>query len=106
MSGMKNKNDWGYMTFGTERFHWKFGEIIEITPSNRKKNILTLKFERESLLNFVNNKLKKPKNTVIGVLPPEFVTQAIKFAINRGWNPKKTVGEFKFKYVQNEFVKP
>ncbi len=93
------------MTFGTESFYWKFGEFIEITQSNRKKNTLTLKFERKSLLNFVNNKLKKPNNTEIDILPPEFVAQAIKFAINNGWNPKLSVGEFELEYTQNQFIK-
>lgn len=106
MFGLAHKNDWGYLTFGTERFYWKFGKNIKITPSNRKKNTLILKFEWESLLNFTNNKLKNPENTVIDTLPPEFITQAIKFALKKGWNPKMTVGAFEFEYIQNEFVKP
>ncbi len=93
----------GYLTFGTEKFNWETGNPIIIHPRNRKKNILLVLYSENSMLKFINNKLKNQTNTAIEYIPAEFISKAIKFAIQNNWNTKDAVNEIEIEYSNGAF---
>lgn len=93
----------GWLTYGSEKFRWEYNYVIEIRPYHRKRNKIIIEFDQQSLLNFINNRLKNDKNLEISHIPPEFISKAIKKAIDTNWNPKENIGEIIFNFNSNEF---
>lgn len=95
--------DYGRLTFGNERFRWEYDETITIRPYHRKRNKILIAFEKQSLLKRINYRLKDDANTEIHHIPMEFLSKAIKSALEYGWNPKDSIAEMKLYYEANTF---
>jgi hypothetical protein len=96
--------NYGWLTYGNERFQWKYKEIIEIRLCHRKHNIVLIEFDRQSLLNLINKRLQNDSNQEISHIPPEFLSKAIKKAIANNWNPKEDIAEMMLYLHSNEFT--
>lgn len=96
--------DYGWLTYGNEQFRWRFNDIIEIRPYHRKKNKILIEFDKQSLLNLINNRLKDDTNLEISHIPPEFLSKAIKKAIENGWKSKDDIGQITLYFKSNKFT--
>ncbi len=93
----------GWITFGNEKFNWEYDRIIEIRPSNRKMNKILVEFDKQTLLDFINNRLKDSKNLEISHIPPEFISKAIKKATENNWNSKDSISKIILDFNSNGF---
>jgi hypothetical protein len=100
--------DYGWLTFGNERFRWEYNETLEIRPYHRKRNKIILTFDKQSLLQLINRRLHDETNAEIHHIPMEFLSKAIKKALEFGWNPKDAIAEMHLYFASNVFsqVKP
>ncbi|MFD2564790.1 hypothetical protein [Aquimarina rubra] len=93
----------GWLTYGDEKFRWEYDNNIEIRPYNRKMNKILVEFEHQCLLKLINKRLKDKKNIEISHIPPEFISKAIKKAIENNWNSKDGIGQINLDFNENGF---
>ncbi|SNR14476.1 hypothetical protein [Tenacibaculum jejuense] len=81
-------------------YYWKFCGYILVAPDKAKsENILKIDFGFYDPWNYINTNENIPPDFNPKIVTPKFVSESIKFALDKGW----TEGKFNLKYSNNKY---
>ncbi|WP_103070125.1 hypothetical protein [Aquimarina sediminis] len=84
-------------------FNWRFQGTIDVRPNCCKNNILTIDFGWYDVWEFVNDKENEPPEFEPKIVTPQFVSNAIKFALINGWDIERSNSKFKIGYKDEDY---
>jgi hypothetical protein len=99
----KNKKGFRTITFKEQKFNWRFSDKIDIRPELQKNNKLIVDFGWFDELLYLNDEVNRPPDFEPKTVTPEFVRQAISFALEHNWEIGKTNENFELKYKNGKF---
>lgn len=84
-------------------YYWRFSNIIEIRPEQKKSNKLEVSFGYFDEWLYVNDKDNKPEDFEHKVITPNFIREIIECAIELDWNIEAENCLKKLKYEKGKF---
>lgn len=85
-----------------QAFNWRLGRLIDVRPDSRKANQLNVDFEWSDDY-YYYKEVKDVPNFEPTKITPKFVSEAIEYALENGWNTSEKHGVFHIKYRDKKF---
>ena len=103
MATPKKKRGFRKIIVGGTRFNWRFSEVVDIRPESQKDNKLVVDVGWYDIWLYANDLENRPANE-LRTVTPDFVKQAIVFALMNNWDIAMKTGQMKLKYMNDNFI--
>jgi hypothetical protein len=103
MGQPEKKRGFRKITIDGRTFKWRFDSLIDIRPAANKENKLKVDFGWFDEFLYISDRENRPPDFEPKIVTPEFVKQAIKFALNNDWHIEPKTGMFELSYRDGRF---
>lgn len=103
MTKPNKKRGFRQIVVENHKFNWRFNGKIDVRTEIHKENRLIVDFGWFDELLYINDRKNRPPEFEPKTVTPEFVKQAIEFALKNKWDVNSKVINFAIKYSEGKF---